>query len=309
MITVDAHMHIWTKLQGRIGRSIPLVGLANGMIRIGDGPPMLGMPATHLDSTARAEWALAEFDAAGVDAGVVVQENMDGEQNDYCAETMRKHAGRFWCHGLPDYFSPATFTQQCDRLLGQGFRGIKIPGGHLKMAGVRIDDDAFMPVWKRMADEGQVLAIDFAEGQDEVPQMQNILRRLPKLKVAIGHFGMPTRNGWPGQLMLCKEHESVYLESGGIIWLYRKEGYPFPAAMKAIRQAADAVGIEKLMWGSDWPRTMVDFTYRQSIQFVRDTALLSACEKELFLGENAARLYDIPHPAQARKAATLITEG
>jgi predicted TIM-barrel fold metal-dependent hydrolase len=95
---------------------------------------------------------------------------------------------------------------------------------------------------------------------------------------------------------------------GGIVWLYRAEGYPFPSAVRAIREAADAVGIEKLMWGSDWPRTMVDFTYRQSLDFVRLNSTLSERQRELLLGENAARLYRLQPSRAKREPAVLITE-
>jgi predicted TIM-barrel fold metal-dependent hydrolase len=104
-------------------------------------------------------------------------------------------------------------------------------------------------------------------------------------------------------------HENVYLETGGIIWLYRVEGYPFPGAIAAIVRAKEEVGIEKLMWGSDWPRTMIDFTYRQSIDFVRASNVLTDREKALLLGENARRLYRLEEPQFVRKAVALVTEG
>jgi predicted TIM-barrel fold metal-dependent hydrolase len=304
---VDSHMHIWNHLHGKIGNKTPLVGLSNGMIRIGD-KPILGMPASHVDSTARAEWVIGEFDAAGVDAGVVVQEYMDGEQNDYCLEAMKKHPGRFFCHGLPDFFKPSATAKQCDKLFTAGFHGIKVPAGHLAAAKVRIDDSAFMPIWERMSAEGHIMAIDFSEGQDQVPQLERIIRKLPFLKVAIGHFGMPNRKGWPGQLHLCR-YPNVHIECGGIIWLYRHEGYPFPGAIDAILQAAFEVGWSRLMWGSDWPRTMVDSTYRQSLDFVRHSKRLTDDQKTQFLGENAARLYGLSAPKVKRQPAALITEG
>ena len=58
------------------------------------------------------------------------------------------------------------------------------------------------------------------------------------------------------------------IESGGITWLYNSEFYPFHGAIRAIRQAADEVGWEKLMWGSDYPRTITAITYRMSYDFV-----------------------------------------
>jgi predicted TIM-barrel fold metal-dependent hydrolase len=165
-----------------------------------------------------------------------------------------------------------------------------------------------MPVWQRMAQEGHVMAVDLSEGAAQVPQLTRILEKHPQLKVALGHFGMPTRGGWPDQLNLCR-YPNVHIETGGIIWLYRDEGYPFPGAIDAIRRARDAVGIEKLMWGSDWPRTMVDFTYRQSLGFLQSAGTgLNEAEKQAILGGNAARLYELIAPSARRCPIKLITE-
>jgi predicted TIM-barrel fold metal-dependent hydrolase len=81
------------------------------------------------------------------------------------------------------------------------------------------------------------------------------------------------------------------IESGGITWLYNSEFYPYPSAVRAIREAADMVGIEKLMWGSDYPRTITAITYRMSYDFIMKSAQLSDREKSLFLGGNAHRFY------------------
>ena len=68
--------------------------------------------------------------------------------------------------------------------------------------------------------------------------------------------------------------------------MFNDEFYPFPGAVKAIREAADRVGMDKLMWGSDYPRTITAITYRMSYDFI-----LSESEKDRFLGENAASFY------------------
>ena len=53
----------------------------------------------------------------------------------------------------------------------------------------------------------------------------------------------------------------------------------------------DMVGIEKLMWGSDYPRTICAITYRMSYDFITKSSELTDEEKILFLGENARRFY------------------
>ena len=90
------------------------------------------------------------------------------------------------------------------------------------------------------------------------------------------------------------EGDNVRIESGGITWLYNSEFWPYPSAVKAFRDAIDAVGAEKLMWGSDYPRTMTAITYRMSLDFLRESDALTEREKTLILGENARTFYGFP---------------
>ena len=83
------------------------------------------------------------------------------------------------------------------------------------------------------------------------------------------------------------------IESGGITWLYNAEFYPYPSAIRAIREAAALVGMEKLMWGSDYPRTITAITYRMSYDFIVKSEALTEQEKRLFLGENARQFYGL----------------
>jgi L-galactono-1,5-lactonase len=303
---VDAHGHIWNRVEGAIGGKTPVRPLRNGQIRIGERI-VLGMPACMADCAARAEYFVAEMDAAGVDLAVVVQEYLDGQQNDYCLEAVRRYPERFCVHALPDFFQADRVADEAMALFARGFRGLKLSAMHLLDA-IALDDPRLMPIFRHMEACDYVLAVDLAVSESQAGQMRNVLNFCPQLRVAIGHFGMINRGGWPAQLDLCR-YPNVYMETGGIIWLFRNEGYPFPGAVQAIRQAADQVGIEKLMWGSDWPRTMVDFTYRQSLDFVRRSEAFQPDEKRKLLGENAARLYGIASPSQRREPLPLITEG
>ena len=265
------------------------------------------MPASFTDCNATAPLVLAEFDAAGVDVGVIVQEYLDGQQNDYLLASQKNHPNRFFMYGLLDWFNLDTLYENAIKLFDQNFQGLKICAGHL--AGqIKIDDPKILPLYQYMSDNGKYISIDLSEGSEQSVELENVIKLFPKLKIAIGHFGMPTRGGWPTQLNLAK-YENVMLESGGIIWLYRDEGYPFNNAIDAIIKAKNTVGIEKLMWGSDWPRTMVDFTYRQSIDFVRNSEKLTDSDKELFLGKNAQRFYNLTSPASPRQPINLITQG
>ena len=136
-----------------------------------------------------------------------------------------------------------------------------------------------------------ILSMCLADDEAQVAQMAEVIQECPQLKVAIGHFGMPTTASFRSQVLLARQGDHVMIESGGITWLYNPEFYPFPTAVRRIREAADWVGIERLMWVSDYPRTITAITYRMSYDFVEKSNELSSREKSLFLGENAYRFY------------------
>jgi predicted TIM-barrel fold metal-dependent hydrolase len=153
-----------------------------------------------------------------------------------------------------------------------------------------LNSDEMMQMFHLMEERNAILSIDLADGDLQVAEMEEIIQECPQLKIAIGHFGMVTRQGWLEQIKLAR-HENVMIESGGITWLFNDEFYPFHGAVRAIREAADLVGMEKLMWGSDYPRTITAITYRMSYDFVTKSNELTEKEKTLFLGENAKKFY------------------
>ena len=249
------------------------------------------LPPFMIDGVNSAEVFLSNMNYAQVGAAVVVQEFIDGIQNDYLMEVAQKYPDRFFVCGMCDYFHPG-FYEQAVSLIAQGFKGIAIPGHRLLTdeGRVMLNSAEMIRMFRYMEQHHVILSVTLADGDLQVGEMEEVISECPQLRIAIGHFGMPTVEGWREQLLLAR-HEHVMLESGGITWLYNEEFYPYPSAIKVIREAIDTVGADKLMWGSDYPRTITAITYRMSYDFVLKTKELSDQEKRLFLGENARRFY------------------
>ena len=153
-------------------------------------------------------------------------------------------------------------------------------------------------MFRLMAQRGIMLSITLADDDRQVGELREVIEELPQLKIAIGHLGManpPVTPPWENeswrQQMLLARHDNVRIETGGITWLYNAEFYPFPSAVRAIREAAELVGMDKVMWGSDYPRTITAITYRMSYDFLLKTQELTEAEKRLLLGENAQQFY------------------
>ena len=136
-----------------------------------------------------------------------------------------------------------------------------------------------------------VLSMCLGESEAQIDEMKEVIQECPRLKVAIGHFGMVTTPSFQRQVLLAREGKNVMVESGGITWLYNAEFYPYPSAIRSIKQAADWVGMDRLMWGSDYPRTITAITYKMSYDFVSKSTELTDEEKALFLGQNALQFY------------------
>ena len=292
-LIIDAHSHLWlrqdTTWNGQVIRTT-----RNGRsMFLGQEVQML--PPFMTDGQNTAEVFLSNMDYAQVAAAVVVQEFIDGLQNDYLAEVSRKYPQRFFVCGMADYLHDG-FLRQARELMAQGFRGMAIPGHRL--LGRSLTDGEMMQMFRLMEEKGVILSITLADGDRQVGELREVIGECPRLKIAIGHLGManppvspPWENPcWREQIKLAL-HPNVMIETGGITWLYNSEFYPFPSAVRAIREAAGLVGMDRLMWGSDYPRTITAITYRMSYDFVIKTAELSDDEKRLFLGENARRFY------------------
>lgn len=238
------------------------------------------LPPFLVDGRNTAEVFLSNMDYAQVGGAVVVQELIDGCQNEYLQTVQKQYPDRFFCMGM------AWNEEELEAVIRAGLRGVAFPGHRIKQSLLTL-----MPVFKRMEKEGMVLSMCLADDGRQIAQMAEVIRECPALKVAIGHFGMPTTDSFRSQVMLAREGGNVMIESGGITWLYNSEFYPFPTAVRRIREAADWVGWDRLMWGSDYPRTITAITYKMSYDFVLKSGLISEPDKALFLGENARRFY------------------
>lgn len=288
-IIIDAHTHLWLR-QDTVVEGKRILTLEGGRSEfMGETVQML--PPFMDDGRNTAERLISNMDYAQVCAAVVTQEYIDGDQNEYLLEVQNKYPQRILCCGLVDMRADG-FVEQGERLMANGFRAIKIPAQRLLTDTLNIDiaSAEAMKLYHAMEDNNVILSVDLADGDRQVGAMKDIVAECPDLKVAIGHFAMVTRPGWIEQVRLAL-NPNVYIESGGITWLFNDEFYPFAGAVRAIKEAADTVGIDKLMWGSDYPRTIVAITYRMSYDFVKKSDLLTEDEKRKFLGENARRFY------------------
>lgn len=286
---IDAHSHLWLR-QDTSWNGMPVRTLKNGRSFFLTEEVQM-VPPFMIDGVNSAEVFLSNMNYAQVGGAVVVQEFIDGIQNDYLAKVKSDYPERFFVFGMCDYFKPG-FYDTAASLIDSGFKGIAIPGHRLILSDgrVNLNSPEMMKMFHLMEDKGVILSLCLAENNLQNGEIKEVIEECPRLKIAIGHFGMVTALGWEDQIKLAL-NDNVMIESGGITWLFNKEFYPFNGAVRAIREAIDMVGADKLMWGSDYPRTITAITYKMSYDFILKTNDLTDREKRLFLGENAEKFY------------------
>lgn len=286
---IDAHSHLWLR-QDTSWNGMPVRTLKNGRSFFLTEEVQM-VPPFMIDGVNSAEVFLSNMNYAQVGGAVVVQEFIDGIQNDYLAKVKSDYPERFFVFGMCDYFKPG-FYDTAASLIDSGFKGIAIPGHRLILSDgrVNLNSPEMMKMFHLMEDKGVILSLCLAENNLQNGEIKEVIEECPRLKIAIGHFGMVTAPDWEDQIKLAL-NDNVMIESGGITWLFNKEFYPFNGAVRAIREAIDMVGADKLMWGSDYPRTITAITYKMSYDFILKTNDLTDREKRQFLGENAEKFY------------------
>ena len=286
---IDAHAHLWKKQQGKFNGK-PVFDIGGGRSDFG-GEIKQMMPPYMTDGENTAERLLANMDYAGVSGAVITQEYIDGNQDEYlltCKSERIKICALYEEKPLGDI---------------SAFDGIKICAGRLADRNLLHHTAPF----EAAAKSGKFISIDLADGDAQTGMMQEIISEFPDLRIAVGHFGMVTREGWREQIKLAA-NKNVFIESGGITWLFNSEFYPYPSAIRAINESADLVGFDKLMWGSDYPRTMTAITYKMSLDFIEKSKEISEENKALLLGENARSFYRFANLPSPQKIKNIVED-
>ena len=119
-VIIDAHLHLWEKQNGRVNQK-PVVGVGGGRSDFG-GEIRQMMPPYMDDDRNTVERLIANMDYACVNACVVTQEYIDGNQDAYLLESKVK---------FPERIKICSLYEENDDYLLEGVDGVKICAGRL----------------------------------------------------------------------------------------------------------------------------------------------------------------------------------
>lgn len=218
---------------------------------------------------------LAELDAAGLQAGVLVQPSFLGTDNSYLVHALQQADGR--CKGVA-VVDETVSSAELTRLKAAGVRAIR-----LNLFGCRTPDLRGAP-WRRVLADVQRMAWHV---EVHCPHSELAAVLPPLLEagcpVVVDHFGRPDFSAETALReldFLCDQGAS------GQVWVklsapYRVWRRPDPQAYQAaVAHLISRLGAQRLMWGSDWPHTQHESgnslmgSLRLFLEAVSDTAVL-----------------------------------
>ena len=319
MRTIDIHAHI--SPEGFV-QAFQNGGTWHGM-EAGSVPNMLYNPRTSWSPQQR----IADMNSLGVDVQVLSTNAffynyemdastvaaMDRECNDYVARLVKDYPDRFAGFANLPMQDVSAAVAELERSMGMGLKGAMI-GDHVN--GKTFDDPEFMPLWKSAEASGAVFLIH--QGGDTIVSPRSdryhlpntignladravtfasfvfggVMDACPDLRVCLCHGGGYTcygigrmDRGWQVRQEAranISQPPSKYLDKFYYDCLTHSE--------EALRYLIDSVGIERVVFGTDWP---FDMATDWPVSWILGLESLTSEEKEAILHGNLERLLGI----------------
>jgi L-fuconolactonase len=136
--------------------------------------------------------------------------------------------------------------------------------------------------------------------------VKTFLQRCENQPFVIDHIAKPLiKNGlikqWAKDLKAIAKHENVYCKMSGMVTEADWKGWKEADFTPYLDTIFEAFGVDRIMYGSDWPVCLVAADYEKQLNIVQNyvskgfdvIARNEATEGSKIMGENAARFYNI----------------
>jgi predicted TIM-barrel fold metal-dependent hydrolase len=262
---VDCHAHVFT-------RDLPM-------------PDRRRAPAGY-DATP--EDYLRKLGENGITHGVLVQPSFLGTDNSYLVAALRKYRDRLRGIAVVD---PDITRAELQALQDGGVVGIR-----LNLVGLPTPDFT-TPAWRALLSELQQRRwqVEVHRAAGELAVVVDPLVAAG-IDVVVDHFGRPNENAGiddPGfrHLLALGPSRKVWVKLSGA---YRNgpAGRGEATAVAAMPLLRSAFGLDRLVWGSDWPHTLFEKTVDYAAQRrLLETWLPDADDRRVVLRDTAVKLF------------------
>jgi predicted TIM-barrel fold metal-dependent hydrolase len=276
--------------------------IIDSQIHLWDGDQV---PPHHGQKPYTADAAVADMNAAGVNAAINAPPMWDADSNRYAIESASRFPDRFATTGWLKLDRPGAPDLVRGWRSQPGMIGFRILCGLADERSWPTDGtmDWFLPL---AAELGLPVVLG---GPFVLPHVERWAAQHPNVKIVLDHFGIvgqtPTRGLIQHEAVLSwSRFPNVSVKLSGGPDYAREDEYPFKSLHDTIHRLYDAYGPERLFWGTDITR-LSNCTWRQAVtMFTEELPWLSENDKTLIMGEALSRWFNWwPSPAEPASAA------
>ncbi len=134
---------------------------------------------------------------------------------------------------------------------------------------------------------------------DQLQYVPEFVNAFPDQKFVIDHIAKPDIKNrkvadWAKEMRAIAELDNVWCKVSGMVTEADWKNWKVDDFEPYLDVVFEAFGVEKVMFGSDWPVCQVAATYTAMADIVTQyTSTLSLSEQSVFWGENAVNFYNI----------------
>jgi predicted TIM-barrel fold metal-dependent hydrolase len=232
-------------------------------------------------------------DKAGVKKAAIVQASTCyGHDNSYVAEAVAAHPERFTGVFSCDILEPDS-PQTMAHWMGKGLTGLRLFTTGSTMPGQQdwLDDPRTFPGW-RFAEE-KSLPVCLQMTAKGIPQLMNVQRRFPKLRVILDHLARPQQDDGPpykgaDPLWGLANFPGVYLKVTERNLVGASGGKATPETF--FGKLVAEFGANRIAWGSNYPAS--EKSLPELVKLAQETlAFLPSRDREWIFAGTAQVLY------------------
>lgn len=299
---IDAHAHIIEQIKS-VGYRGEIRALGDGMARWANGDELRVIPKGWGEYGCSYEKMLTVMDENNIEKTVLLQGSLYGFQNEYSFEARDRYPDRFsvmasfdpYCLGAPEIMKRWIEEKQAKGLKFEMSVYSGLMGFHPEF---RIDADIMRPVWECVADRGLVISLDIGEKGTASHQIDAIIgmaKRYPAAKIVLEHLFCiaPDQQDYLEEVLRkvapCR---NIYTTLASVL-TNCGEQKPYPMAVRYVKTAADIIGTERIMWGTDLPITASLMPMEELKSFVADHCGFEYSDIKNIYHDTAVEVYSL----------------
>ena len=301
MKIIDGHVHLVQCIAGT-GASGAMRAIGGGKGMYDDGTVFALIPPSLGEYEVTPEAVLKVFDENNVEKGVLLQGNFIGFQNLYSYDAMRKYPDRFLAAAAYD-----PYSRKRDEIIHHLFEdlGINVVKFEVSTSSGLMGNHRTLPLDGELmekeyayADEHELIfTIDIGKlgsESSQIPALRNAILRHPHLKFVVCHLLAPKQHMKQEMLegLEALHLPNVWFDIASLSSNVRPDTSPdFPVTRSFLSAAIEAVGADRLIFGTDLPSTLIANSYADLAGIVIDNPAFSREQKEMIMYQNANHVY------------------